>query len=99
MTTIKSAIVGAKYHNGAHDRLLAAKDGHPVSLVRDPQNKYDPNAIRCEIDGQMCGHVPATQAKSLAPDIDAGKAVTATLSDYNGLKIEVEDDERDNAAA
>lgn len=98
MPVIKSTIVGAMYHPLAHDKLRATKDGHRVILVRDPQNKYDRNAIRCEIDGQMCGHIPATQAKSLAPDIDAGKAVIATLSDYNGLTIEVKD-EPDRAAA
>ncbi len=98
MPTINSAIVGMKFHAGSHDKLLETEDGSPVTLVRDPQNEYDPNAIRCEIDGQICGFVPASQAKRLAEDIDAGKAVTASLRDYSKLIIEVED-EPDSAAA
>jgi|GEM_PF-6997787 len=98
MSAIESAIVGIKFHPGSHDKLLETKDGEPVALVRQPDNKYDPNAVACEIDGQMCGFVPADQAKTLAPDIDAGRRVTATLHGYSKLTIEVED-EPDRAAA
>ena len=93
MPAINSAIVGIKFHAGSHDKLLETEDGSPVTLVRDPENKFDPNAIRCEIGGRICGFVPAAQAERLAQDIDAGKAVTATLRDYSKLIIEVEDED------
>jgi hypothetical protein len=97
MTTIKSAIVGMKFHAGAHDKLLLTLSGSPVTLVRDPENEHDPNAVRVVIDGVMCGYIPRAQAAGLAVDMDAGKAVTATLKDYNKLEIEIQEDEEEHA--
>lgn len=88
---INSSIVGMKFHTGAHDKLLATLPGSAVTLVREPTNKFDPNAIRCEIDGVMCGYVPKAQAARLADDMDNGRQVTAALYDYAQLNIEVAD--------
>ncbi len=93
MGTINSAIVGIKFHPGSHDKLLETKDGEPVSLVRQPDNKYDKNAVACEIDGQMCGFVPRAQAERLAADMDAGKPVTARVY---GTKLEIKITEEDD---
>lgn len=50
------------------------EDGYlaPVSVVlrREPQNAYDPNAIRAEIDGLLVGHVAKEAAAELAPLMD-----------------------------
>ena len=62
-----------------------------MALVREPENQYDANAIQCVIDGIPCGYIPKDQAVRLAADIDAGKAVTATLALETQLHIEVED--------
>lgn len=86
---INSSIVGMKFHTGAHDKLLATLPGSAVTLVRDPDNPHDPNAVRCEIDGVMCGYVPKAQAARLANDMDNGRQVTAALYDYAKLSIEV----------
>lgn len=89
MKAINSAIVGQKFHAGAHDKLLATLPGSEVTLVREPENRFDKNAIRCEIDGVMCGYVPKEQAKRLAKDMDAGRSVSAALYEYNKLTIEI----------
>ncbi len=91
MTTIQSAIVGMQFHPGANDKLDSITDPEqPVTLVPEPNNKYDKHAIRCEIDGQVCGFIPRHQAKNLVRDIDEGRSVTATLSGRSTLRIEVE---------
>jgi hypothetical protein len=90
-TLINSSIVGIKFHDGAHDKLLATLPGSPVTLVREPSNKYDPNAVRVEIDGVMCGYVPKAQAARLAEDMDNGREVTAALFEYSKLTVEVAD--------
>lgn len=52
---------------------LSLKMGQPLCLEREPENPYDPNAIgiRTE-DHQMCGYVPADQARWISPLVDAG---------------------------
>lgn len=46
-------------------------------LVPEPENEYDPNAIRVEIEGQKVGYVPrdlaAAYAPALAPITDRGR--------------------------
>ena len=88
---IPSGIVGIQHHLGARDKLRETPAGAPVTLVREPENPYDRNAILCVIDGMSCGYIPAPQAKRLAEDMDAGKPVTATLVEESQLHIEVED--------
>src|SRR4051795_9987068 len=43
----------------------------PARLVREPQNRYDANAVAVQIDGQTVGHVAIEQAEQLAPQLDA----------------------------
>lgn len=96
---INTAIVGAKHHAGAGQKLMDTPDGASVELVREPDNPFDANAVACHIDGVKCGFVPSAQAERLAADLDAGRTVTATLRGYNKLDVEIEDDEQDERAA
>lgn len=60
-------IVGIRYYDGI------AHPGEYVSLVREPRNPYDINAIRVDnLRGEKVGHIKATMAKSLAPIMDNG---------------------------
>ena len=70
----------------------------PISLVRDPHNQYDQNAIQIHHDGQMIGHMPMLLAKVIGPDIDSGNSWSAEVDsivvspeDPNkpGIKIKV----------
>ena len=40
-------------------------------LVREPGNRYDPNAVAVHIDGQCIGHLAREDAAELAPRLDA----------------------------
>ena len=52
------------------DHALAA------TLVRDPSNDFDPNAIEVHVEeGGSIGYIPAEAAKSLAPLLDSGQHV------------------------
>ena len=88
---IPSSIVGMKFHPGASDKLRETPAGTVVTLEREPDNRFDPNAIRCVVGGLICGYIPKAQAVRLAEDMDAGKPVTATLVEATKLHIEVED--------
>jgi len=50
-----------------------AKIGEPVYLARDPPNRFSPNAIEIRLsNGMQIGFVPETDARDMAPDLDAG---------------------------
>jgi hypothetical protein len=68
------ALVGMK-HRGTESVVAALKDGHPVTLIREPNNDYDPNAVQVWAD-QHIGYVKATQARPLAMAMD--RALKAT---------------------
>ena len=74
--TFQTAIVGVRFYDGAAELLSDEKlrDLLPA-LVREPRNKYDVNAIAVYLDGTKVGHIPAPQAKILAPMLDAGRKV------------------------
>lgn len=52
-----------------------------ASLVREPENPYDPNAIKVFTNGRFIGHLPRAIAARMAPEIDAGTAWTAVVGE------------------
>ncbi|KAF0700506.1 Aste57867_8967 [Aphanomyces stellatus] len=64
---IKNKIVGIQHYRGRVGRREA------VSLVREPRNPYDRNAIAVHnLAGEMVGHVPRELAAVCAPLLDTG---------------------------
>jgi hypothetical protein len=62
-------VAGTNYHPG-HKNVVS---GERVCFVRDPDNKFDSNAIRIlTVDKVMIGHVPAFLAEKIAPLLDRG---------------------------
>ncbi|KAG8910275.1 hypothetical protein FRC00_008504 [Tulasnella sp. 408] len=61
-------IVGVRYYTG----MVGA--GELVSVVREPTNQYDSNAIRVlNASGTQVGHIPRTVAAKLAPLMDQSR--------------------------
>lgn len=89
-------LVGAKHRPGAEALLRELPSGEPLTLVREPANAVDPNAVQVFARGQHVGYVKAAEAAGLAPRLDAGLAGSGVLrvgSDRRPL-IEVEEPER-----
>src|ERR1019366_6181951 len=73
--------------------------GDLVLLDREPNNPHDKNAIMVRrLNGQELGYVPAVDAVTLAPRIDAGEELTYEVNWINspsgefhsfGLKVRV----------
>jgi hypothetical protein len=55
-------VAGVKHHK-LGSIAETVKSGDPITLVPEPENEYDANAIRCEFAGTMVGYVPARLAK------------------------------------
>lgn len=75
MSEKKFYIAGVQHHllNTVINQL---EEGDELDLVPEPTNKFDPNAIRIEYDGVMCGYVP----KKFSAEVAALLGMEAELS-------------------
>jgi len=63
-----------------------AKKGEPLNLVREPDNKFDANAISVRHSGNHLGYIPREDAVYIADMIDKGEEIIAKLESYNTPK-------------
>ncbi len=74
-----SGVAGARFNTGAL-ASDAAGPGCPLHLRRDPGNEHDPNAIAVLLPGgEQLGWVPRELAAELAPELDAGRPLSAVV--------------------
>ncbi len=66
--------MGSSFYPGAGTYLAKMRPGQQLSVVREPTNQYDPNAVAVYIFNQQLGHLPRGFAAEVAPLIDAGIA-------------------------
>ena len=73
-----SPVAGFQYHHGESlwSRLTP---GVPLGLVREPNNPYDPRAVRIEFDGVKIGYVPRAENATIAHLMDSGHHVSASI--------------------
>ena len=56
-----------------------------MTLIREPDNRFDPNAIRVECGLGQIGYIPAeTALNNLASEMDRGSEVIAIISEITG---------------
>lgn len=55
---------------GLDSHLVGILSGTPVVLVRQPENRYDENAVMVLIDDKHVGYIPRAQNTALAYHID-----------------------------
>ena len=67
---MRYSIVGQEHLN-LDPYLTGILPGTPVTLVREPTNRFDPNAIQVWIDGKVVGYIPKATNADLARRIDA----------------------------
>jgi hypothetical protein len=74
----RSPLAGFQYHRGeAVWPQLAV--GTAVDLVREPENPYDPRAVRVDWHGEKLGYVPRVDNAAVSHLLDNGQAVTAEI--------------------
>lgn len=66
-------IAGPSFTQGALDELYPEDWEHiNILLLREPENKYDSNAIKVLGNGKAMGYIPKLVAEHLAPQLDSG---------------------------
>ena len=71
-------VTGIRYENRSA-LLPGVTLGNTVRLTRDYNNQYDPNAIAVRVSGGLLGYITRSDARLLAPQIDAGAQTTASV--------------------
>ena len=79
MLVQSSPLAGFQYYQGKQlwDEM---KVGDALTLVREPDNPHDSNAVRVEWRGHKLGYVPRRENRSVAQHMDRGGGVEARVS-------------------
>ena len=74
----QSPLAGFQYYDGKvlWDNMRV---GDPLTLVREPQNPHDSNAVRVEWKGQPLGYVPRRDNSDVARQMDRGVPAQARI--------------------
>lgn len=74
-----SPLAGYQYHAGAAV-WGALKVGDTLKLAREPDNRYDRNAVRVEWQGHHLGYLPRAENRDIAAELDRGAKVEARIA-------------------
>jgi len=75
-----SPLAGFQYHAGA-ELWNELRIGDVLTLVREPENPYDPRAVRVEWRGRKLGYLPRRENAAVAAEMDRGTRVEGRIAD------------------
>lgn len=70
-----ATLVGQRFYPAGKPLLADANASTEVTLVREPENPFDPNAVAVHISGVKVGHLARADAALIASVMDAGNTV------------------------
>jgi hypothetical protein len=74
-----SPLAGFQYHQ-AGELWPELRVGDALTLVREPDNPHDRNAVRVEWRGHMLGYLPRAENRSVAAEMDVGAVVAGRIA-------------------
>ena len=74
-----SPLAGFRYYSG-ETLWQEMREGDRLTLVREPENEHDANAVRIEWRGQKLGYLPRAENRAVAAALDGGEAVDARIA-------------------
>ena len=80
-----SPLAGSQYY-AVGEFWREMQVGDPLTLIREPDNRHDRNAIRVEWRGHQLGYVPRAGNRVIAAAFDAGDKLTARVSSVSDNK-------------
>jgi hypothetical protein len=88
----RSQLAGFRHYEGP-DAYSALRAGERLTLVREPDNPYDANAVRVEWRGRKLGYVPRRENAAVARHLDRGtelEARVASLRENRNRTVRIE---------
>lgn len=84
MARLETKVVGVTFHDGYpgtfHKWSQLEPGRYPnCTLIREPDNEHDPNAVAVKVGRTIVGHVPRDLAVRVAEVMDSGTEVTARV--------------------
>jgi hypothetical protein len=79
MLVQSSPLAGFRYYAG-EALWREMHEGDRLTLIREPQNTHDANAVRVEWRGQKLGYLPRAANRAVADAMDAGERVDARIA-------------------
>lgn len=73
-----SYVAGFQYHMGEALWIRLAI-GDALQLIREPENRYDRQAVRVEWKGHKIGYMPRLENHAVAQLLDRGKEIDARI--------------------
>ena len=83
MTRLRGVQFGDCQYNIKNFACPKALGIDEYDLVREPDNPFDPNAVRVEINGIKFGYIPKEQAQEISPRLKAGQKLAAQFVSVN----------------
>lgn len=77
---VQSSPLAGFRHGQAAEVWPDLRAGDNLQLVREPDNAFDPSAVRVEWRGRMLGYVPRRDNEALAWALDRGETLRARIS-------------------
>lgn len=74
-----SPLAGFQYHAGG-ELWPELRVGDVLTLVREPDNQHDRNAVRVEWQGRKLGYLPRAENRAVAAEMDRGTAVAGRIA-------------------
>ena len=74
----RSPLAGFQYYGGKilWDEL---REGDPLTLAREPDNRHDPFAVRVEWRGTKLGYLPRAENREVAEEMDKGTPISGRI--------------------
>jgi len=69
----KFFIAGVQHHPGMKEVIKDLEVDMVLDLIPDPENKFDPNAVRIEYNENMLGYVPRTFSAEVAGILESSE--------------------------
>jgi hypothetical protein len=74
-----SPLAGFAYYE-ANKNIDAIKVGDELTLIREPANAHDVNAVRVEWHGVKLGYLPRRENRAVAAEMDKGGKIEARVA-------------------
>jgi len=73
-----SPVAGFQYHRG-ETLWPQLATGQPITLIREPGNRFDQRAVRIDWQGEKLGYIPAIDNAAVSQLLDRGEQLSALI--------------------